>query len=179
MCRRLISWPTTSMGNRLTIIPCGRRGPVREGCSARQRCARLSALGSHLDEEQRLQQEVEQHVGNDFTDAGEGVRLSARNFKCEICNVLHGREGEGRTAHQQTALLSCARPYKQPQPLFRTGFQILQSWKFAPHLHRGAKVFKHAACATSGLDVLSFIWTQNATPCRHQEGPQGVPPISS
>lgn len=36
---------------------------------------------AHLDEEKRLQEEVEQHVGDDLADAGEGVRLPARDFE--------------------------------------------------------------------------------------------------
>lgn len=54
-----------------------------------------------LDEEQCLQQEVEQHVGNDFTDTGKGVWLSARNFKCEICDVLKPDGIDDLTEHKQ------------------------------------------------------------------------------
>lgn len=41
-----------------------------------------------LDEEERLQQEVEQHVCDDLTDAGEGLRFPTRHLKSQICNVL-------------------------------------------------------------------------------------------
>lgn len=59
-----------------------RRTPARLGFS------------SHLDEEQRLQQEVEQHVSDDFADAGEGVRLPARHFERQIRDVLPAETGD-------------------------------------------------------------------------------------
>lgn len=55
-------------------------------------------LSSHLDEEERLQQEVEQHVGDDFADAGKGMRLPAGHFERQIRDVL--RVGEGRKKQQ-------------------------------------------------------------------------------
>lgn len=51
-----------------------------------------------LDEEERLQQEVEQHVSDDFADAGEGMGLPARDFERQVGDVLErGREGLGGT----------------------------------------------------------------------------------
>lgn len=47
-------------------------------------------LSSHLDEEEGLQQEVEQHVGDDFADTGKGMRLPAGHFERQIRDVLRG-----------------------------------------------------------------------------------------
>lgn len=69
---------------------------LREGHSAFGGGQHLSWWGgclSHLDEEKRLQQEVEQHVSDDFADAGEGVRLPARHFERQIRNVLPAETG--------------------------------------------------------------------------------------
>lgn len=152
MCRRLISWPMISMGNRLTIIPCGRKEQVREGCSGTGIGANSvtvttpghcvwSALWSHLDEEQCLQQEVEQHVGNDFTDTGKGVWLSARNFKCEICDVLHRREGERQTVHLTEHAAELQSPTKNtPKSFSGWDFRFSNPGSLPPSLCRGAKM---------------------------------------
>lgn len=68
----------------------------------------LGGLNPHLDEEECLQQEVEQHVGNDFADAREGVRFPAGDFEGEIRNVLMERR-EGI----QNPLGSCHQEYTQ------------------------------------------------------------------
>lgn len=75
---------------------------------------------SHLDEEKRLQQEVEQHVSDDFADAGEGVRLPARHFKRQIRDVLPAEmglrqmelqsNGDFRDVKPTMMLLSCFCP---------------------------------------------------------------------
>lgn len=74
-------------------------------------CGCSGGLNPHLDEEQRLQQEVEQHVSDDFADAGEGVRFPAGDFEGEICNVLMER-GDPKS----TGIMS---PGIHPEPVFQ------------------------------------------------------------
>lgn len=76
------------MGNRLTIIPWHRKGERDAQIWGRAALELWGGCLSHLDEEKCLQQEVEQHVSDDFADAGEGVRLPARHFERQVCDVL-------------------------------------------------------------------------------------------
>ena len=46
---------------------------------------------TYLNEEECLEEEVKEHVGDDLTDAGKRLRFTSRHFKCQVSYVLQHR----------------------------------------------------------------------------------------
>lgn len=54
-----------------------------------------------LDKEECLQQEVEEHVSDDFADTGEWMRLPPRHLKCQVSYILEPNGIHNFAKHKQ------------------------------------------------------------------------------
>lgn len=135
-----------------------------------------------LDEEERLQQEVEQHVSDDFADAGEGMGLPARDFERQVGDVLErGREGLGGTG-----FLRNTKPQKEaggieiPTKVDLEGQKIpKRNWGFSQNLTPSCSCPPglHPEAVFGGISALSEPSRGNSRPGLQAERGGTVPDL--